>query len=85
MDELKAQYVIRRAIDEKLPDLHIYRGLPINQEILDVIEHKQNEFWSLVDQYMITSSDERQEILDNIFDDEALRLIAIYHIDQGDI
>ena len=34
MNELKTQYVIRRAIDEKLPDLHIYEGLQLEQEIL---------------------------------------------------
>ena len=92
MNELKAQYVIRRAIDEKdLPLLSEYEGLQIEQEVMDIIHQKQEEFWMLVEQHELIKNtaemdvEERNDILADMFDDEAIRLLTIYHLDQGNL
>jgi len=92
MNELKAQYVIRRAIDEKdLPLLSEYEGLQIEQEVMDIIHQKQDEFWMLVEQHQLVKNaaemdvEERNDILADMFDDEAIRLLTIYHLDQGNL
>ena len=92
MNELKAQYVIRRAIDEKdLPLLSEYEGLQIEQEVMDIIHQKQDEFWMLVEQHQLVKNaaemdvEERNDILADMFDDEAIRLLCQYHLDQGNL
>lgn len=82
-------FIIKRAIDENLPDLHHYDGKSIERESSDAITAKQNEFWSLVDRnealkVLLTGDcDKRNEVLATIGDDEALRLLSIYHMDRG--
>ena len=82
-------YIIKRAIDEELPDLHSYNGKPIERELSDAITAKQNEFWSLVDRnealknLLTGDCDKRNEVLSQINDDEVLLLLSKYHMDKG--
>lgn len=82
-------FILQRAIDENLSDLHTYEGQQIDSELSDAITAKQNQFWQLVDRnedlknLLTGDCDKRNEVLAQMHDDEPLRLLSIYHMDKG--
>lgn len=87
--ELTLRYFVVRAIEEKQPNLEHYDGLPINEDIVDILQSMRSDLYELSDRNneakLHGDIDESNKILIEIWDNEVMRLLSVFYFDMGRI